>query len=94
MNIDVTAYHWYDDFTIDMTATAIDMMPAFPMSSNLPLSISYAWTILIWEVLWSDKCKGTYLYIHSSHIQHLHYYTYEQTEYIHMWQPPSSGCPT
>ena len=31
IDLDVTAYHGYDDFTLDMTATAIDMMPAIPM---------------------------------------------------------------
>ena len=32
LTIDVTAYHGYEDFTIDLMATAINMMPAFPIS--------------------------------------------------------------
>ena len=32
LTIDVTAYHGYEDFAIDLTATAINMMPAFPIS--------------------------------------------------------------
>ena len=30
LTIDVTAYHGYEDFTIDLMATAINMMPASP----------------------------------------------------------------
>ena len=30
--VDVTAYYGYEDFTIDLMATAINMMPALPIS--------------------------------------------------------------